>query len=42
MKILAIFSVLVYALDMVVLVALLSARGRDCFDIGTPNPSARV
>jgi hypothetical protein len=42
MKILAIFSVLVYALDIVVLVALLSARGRDCFDVGTPNPSARA
>lgn len=41
-KVLAVGAVLVYALDVAVLVALLSARGRDCYDIGEPNPSVRA
>ncbi len=40
-RILAGLEILVYAMDVAVLVALLSARGRDCFDIGEPDPSVR-
>ncbi len=41
LRILAVAAILVYAMDVAVFVALLSPRGRDCFDIGKPNPSAR-